>query len=89
MNIYKLALISFLIISSQVFSQVNTLDTKYIINQIVNNTNNNNLNNCEFTAYNKSIVTANPDLIDGKIDSIFEFKKNKQNFVRLDSTDYY
>ena len=89
MNSYKFALIYFLILSTQVFSQTNTAASNYIINQVIKNSDKNNFNNCEFTTYNKLIVTANPELINGKIDSIFEFKKNKKKFVKLDSTDYF
>lgn len=89
MNTYKLALLLFFIFNTHVFSQVNQRESVYIINQVIKNTNFNNVNNCEFTTYNKLIVTANPDLIDGKIDSIFTVRRNKKTLKKLDSTDYF
>lgn len=43
----------------------------------------------EFNAYNKLLVTAPPDSISGRIDSVFYFKiKGKKVFRKLDSSDY-
>lgn len=42
-----------------------------------------------FRSYNKIIITANPDSIDGRIDSVFKRKYNgKKIFAKLDSSDY-
>ena len=46
------------------------------------------LKNFEFKAYNKLIITANPDSIDGRIDSIFVQKAMKKKLVEVDSSDY-
>jgi hypothetical protein len=46
------------------------------------------LNFFQFKAYNKLIITANPDSINGTLDSIFETKRGVQKFVKIDSTDY-
>jgi len=43
------------------------------------------LSSFEFKAYNKLVITANPDSIDGRIDTVF-LKKSKS--VKLDSSDY-
>ncbi|RYG36730.1 MAG: hypothetical protein EOO01_30600, partial [Chitinophagaceae bacterium] len=43
-----------------------------------------------FKAYNKLVVTANPDSIPGRIDSVFYFKySDKKVFRKMDSSDYY
>ncbi len=63
-----------------------------IIRQTIRNKNNNNpqirLNSFEFKAYNKLVITANPDSIDGRIDSIFVGKGRKRKFSKIDSSDY-
>ena len=46
------------------------------------------LKSFQFKSYKKIIVSAHPDSISGKIDSVFSFKKNKKRFVELDSSDY-
>lgn len=47
------------------------------------------LSSFEFKAYNKLIITANPDSIDGRIDSIFSKKGwRKKRLVKIDSSDY-
>ncbi len=48
----------------------------------------NNPKNYEFIAYNKLIITANPNLIEGRIDSVFTTKHKKKMFSRIDSSDY-
>lgn len=63
-----------------------------IIRKTVQNKTQNNplqkLKSFEFKAYNKLLITANPDSIDGRIDSIF-IKKSKENkFEKVDSSDY-
>ena len=63
-----------------------------IIRQTINSKNNNNpqirLNSFEFKAYNKLVITANPDSIDGRIDSIFIKKGRKRRLSKIDSSDY-
>jgi len=41
-----------------------------------------------YKAYHKIIVSANPNEIDNKIDSVFLRKKSERIFVRLDSANY-
>jgi len=58
---------------------------------ILNKTKNNpqeKLKSFEFKAYNKLIVTANPDSIKGKIDSVFTINPFEKHFKKLDSTNY-
>jgi hypothetical protein len=46
------------------------------------------LSSFEFKAYNKLIVTANPDSISSNIDSIFIEKNATTTFVKVDSSNY-
>jgi hypothetical protein len=46
------------------------------------------LSSFEFKAYNKLIITANPDSISNTIDSIFIEKHNKKAFSKMDSANY-
>ncbi|HHT8813315.1 TPA: DUF5686 family protein [Flavobacterium psychrophilum] len=48
----------------------------------------NNPKNYQFIAYNKLIITANPNLIEGRIDSVFTTEHKKKMFSRIDSSDY-
>ncbi len=89
MTNYQYILLLLLVFTTKAFAQKPTLSAADVIDNVIKNADKNNLNNCEFTLYNKLIVTANPDLIDGRIDSIFEIKKNVKRFIKLDSTDYY
>lgn len=41
-----------------------------------------------FKVYNKLVITANPDSINGTLDSIFVTNRGVRRFVELDSTDY-
>lgn len=63
-----------------------------IIKKVIENKNNNNpqkkLSSFEFKSYNKLIVTANPDSIDGRIDSVFVKKSVGATFSKIDSSDY-
>nr|WP_315178248.1 DUF5686 family protein [uncultured Flavobacterium sp.] len=63
-----------------------------IIRKTIKNKNNNNpqkkLRSFEFKSYNKLIVTANPDSIDGRIDSVFVQKSIGKQFSKIDSSDY-
>lgn len=62
-----------------------------LIRKVVRLKSNNNpqkkLNSFEFKSYNKLVITANPDSIDGRIDTVM-VRKNGQNSVKLDSSDY-
>ena len=46
------------------------------------------LNSFKFNAYTKLLVTANPDSINGKIDSVFILKNGKKKFSKIDSTNF-
>jgi len=46
------------------------------------------LSSFEFKAYNKLIVTANPDSVAGRIDSIFVRRDGLQKLKKIDSSDY-
>ena len=63
-----------------------------IIRKTIENKDNNNpqkkLRSFEFKSYNKLIVTANPDSIDGRIDSVFVQKSFGKQFSKIDSSDY-
>lgn len=41
-----------------------------------------------FKGYNKLVITANPDSINGTLDSIFVTNRGVRKFVKLDSTDF-
>jgi hypothetical protein len=63
-----------------------------IIRKVIANKNNNNpqkrLNSFEYKTYNKLIVTANPDSIDGRIDSTAAYKDFNKKQINIDSSDY-
>ena len=63
-----------------------------IIKKVIENKNNNNpetkFQNFRFKSYNKLIITANPDSLKGKIDSIFVIKNKQKYFSKLDSSEY-
>ncbi|SCY45900.1 DUF5686 family protein [Flavobacterium caeni] len=63
-----------------------------LIRRVVRDKNQNNpqkkLAGFEFKAYNKLVITANPDSIDGRIDSIFANKGRKKKLAKVDSSDY-
>lgn len=73
-----------------VFEKDNRVIT--ILNKVVANRNQNNplkkLNSFDFKTYSKLIVTANPDSIVKKIDSIFVTKHRKRVFSKIDSSAY-
>ena len=70
----------------------NTNPAMEIIKKVIQNKHQNDpqkkLKSFQFKSYKKIIVSAHPDSISGKIDSVFSFKKNKKRFVELDSSDY-
>jgi hypothetical protein len=62
-----------------------------IRNTIKNKPKNNiekSLNSFKFDTYNKILVTANPDSISGKVDSVFVIKEDEKTFKKLDSSNY-
>ncbi len=63
-----------------------------IIRKVIQNKDRNNpekkLRSFEFKAYNKMLITANPDSIDGRIDSVFIKKASGRKFAEIDSSDY-
>jgi hypothetical protein len=46
------------------------------------------LSSFEFKSYNKLLVTANPDSISGKIDTVFVNAVTKDKIAKIDSSDY-
>jgi hypothetical protein len=63
-----------------------------IIKKVIANKNLNNpqkkLSSFEYKTYNKLIVTANPDSIDGRIDSSAAYKDFNKKRINIDSSDY-
>lgn len=62
-----------------------------IRNAIKNKPKNNiekSLKSFKFNTYNKILVTANPDSINGKVDSVFVIKEGEKKFTKLDSSNY-
>lgn len=63
-----------------------------IIRKTIQNKKNNNpqqhLKSFQFKSYNKLIVSANPDSIDGRIDSVFVDRYSGKVFKEIDSSDY-
>ena len=62
-----------------------------LIKKTINNRNINNINTTsntyKYKSYVKTLVTANPDSINGSVDSIFTFTKGIKKFYKLDSTN--
>ena len=64
---------------------------RIVRNAIANKSKNNiekALNSFKFNSYNKLLITANPDSINGKIDSVFTLKKGVKKFTKIDSSNY-
>lgn len=63
-----------------------------IIKKVIANKDKNNpqkkLNSFQFSTYNKLLVSANPDSISGKIDSVFVTTSLGKMFQKIDSSDY-
>lgn len=63
-----------------------------IIRNVIKNKKKNNietaLNTFKFKAYNKLIVTANPDSIKGGFDSIYKITKGVKKLIKVDSSYY-
>ncbi len=65
----------------------NAIITK-VIQQKANNNPQKKLQSFQFKSYNKLVVTANPDSIIGKIDTVFVNAVSKDKIVKIDSSDY-
>jgi hypothetical protein len=63
-----------------------------IIRKAIENKKQNNpekrLNTFEYKSYNRLVVTANPDSLDGKLDSLFVDQFNREKFTKIDSSNY-
>jgi len=59
-----------------------------VIQQKENNNPEKRLHDFQFKSYNKLLVTANPDSIIGKIDTLFADVGTKDKIVKIDSSDY-
>jgi len=63
-----------------------------IIRNAIKNKDKNNIESAlksfKFKAYNKLLISANPDSINGEIDSIYRLKNGIKEFVRIDSSNY-
>lgn len=46
------------------------------------------LKSFKFKVYNRLVITANPDSINGTLDSIFVTQRGIRKFIEIDSTDY-
>lgn len=64
------------------------LSADEIIKRTINLSKTNETRNFESTTYNKLIITANPELINGYIDSIFVIKRGKKILKEIDSSDF-
>lgn len=85
----KLLSLFIFFVSCTVFGQnTDSIGSKTIIYNTIQAKKEKKLQPQQFTLYNKLIITANPDLIEGRIDSVFKFKRGKKMFVALDSSDY-
>ncbi|RZJ68641.1 MAG: carboxypeptidase-like regulatory domain-containing protein [Flavobacterium sp.] len=79
-----------LFLSNVAFAQLNATD---IIKNAIHNKSQNDpklkLKTFKMNAYNKLLITANPDSIAGRIDSVFIAKHTPRPiFVKIDSSDY-
>lgn len=63
-----------------------------VLKKVIANKNQNNpqrkLHSFEYKTYNKLTVTANPDSIDGRIDSSAAYKDLDKKIINVDSSDY-
>ena len=59
-----------------------------VIQQKANNNPQKKLHSFQFKSYNKLLVTANPDSIVGKIDTVFVNAVTKEQIKKIDSSDY-
>ena len=65
----------------------NAIITKVIVHKSNNNPQK-KLHSFEFKSYNKLLVTANPDSVSGKIDTVFVNAITKDKIAKIDSSDY-
>ncbi len=65
----------------------NSLITKVIAHKDANNPQR-KLHSFEFKTYNKLLVTATPDSIVGRIDTLFVDSENRRDLVKIDSSAY-
>jgi len=68
-------------------SAANSIIRKVIHDKEANNPQK-RLSHFEFKSYNKLVVTANPDSIIGKIDTVFVNEVTKEKIKKIDSSDY-
>jgi hypothetical protein len=68
-------------------NQANTIIAKVIRNKNANNPQK-KLKTFQYKTYNKILVSADPDSISGKIDTVFVDDVTKDKVVKIDSTDY-
>ncbi|MGC4040640.1 MAG: DUF5686 family protein [Flavobacterium sp.] len=61
---------------------------KRVIQQKSQNDPQKKLRTFQFKSYNKLVVTANPDSIEGKIDTIFVNEATREKIAKIDSSDY-
>ena len=68
-------------------NRANTIIAK-VIEQKGNNNPQKKLKSFQFKSYNKLLVSANPDSISGKIDTVFVNAITREKIAKIDSTDY-
>ena len=68
-------------------NQANAIIVK-VIQQKENNNPQKKLHSFQFKSYNKLLVTANPDSITGKIDTVFVNPVTKEKIAKIDSSGY-
>lgn len=78
----------FLLLAISANAQVKSISADSIIRKTILYKSKNSPSNYEYTAYNKLIITANPHLIEGNIDSVFVLKRRKKVLSKIDSSDY-
>ncbi|MDI1256988.1 MAG: DUF5686 family protein [Flavobacterium sp.] len=61
---------------------------KLVIREKEHNNPQKKLSSFQFKSYNKLIITANPDAIESRIDSVFTEKNGKRKFSKIDSSAY-
>ena len=70
----------------------NTKTTNAMITKVIQQKESNNpqkkLRSFQFKSYNKLLVTANPDSVVGKIDTVFVNAVTKNKIAKIDSSDY-
>lgn len=87
MKLHRNLLLPFLFLTT-FFSVTAQEKPEAVVQKIIKNKNTNQPQNFQLTSYNKLIVTANPKLVDGRIDSVFVTKKKQRVLKEIDSSDY-